>query len=119
MEKLIFVYNADSGKLKGLLGAVQKTFKPSDYSCKLCALTYGPLSEKKAWKNFRENLDMETEFFHKDEFEKAFASKFGYRYEYPIILLQTGKGLEIFMSREDLEETNSLKELIFEIEERL
>jgi len=119
LEKLIFVYNADSGKLNTLLDSLHKLVNPSTYSCKLCELTYGSFQEKKAWKDFRENLEVETEFLHKDEFQKLYASKFGHKFEFPIILAQTGKGLEVLMSKNEFSEINNLEVLIKKIESRM
>jgi len=119
LKKLIFVYNADSGKLNALMDSLQKVVNPSSYSCKLCELTHGAMEEKKAWKNFRENLDLETEFFHKNEFQKLFASKFGHKFEFPIILAQTDKGLEVFLSKNEFSEINDLEELIKIIKTRM
>lgn len=51
--KLIFVYNAESGKLNALLDIAHKVIKPETYQCFLCALTHDALSEKKAWSDFK------------------------------------------------------------------
>jgi hypothetical protein len=59
-EKLVFVYNAKSGKLHGLLDLLHKNISPRTYPCQLCAV----LPE---WKQFIESLGMPVEFFHKDE----------------------------------------------------
>lgn len=77
MKKLIFVYNADSGKLNALLDSLHKVVSPSTYSCKICELTHSTVGERKVWKEFREELDVEADFLHKDEFLKLYASKFG------------------------------------------
>ena len=119
MKKLIFVYNADSGKLNALMDSLQKVVNPSSYSCKLCELTFSAIGEKKAWRGFRQNLDLETDFLHKDEFLKAYASKFGHKFEFPIILAQTDKGLEVFLSNKEFEEINNLEVLIDKIRNRL
>lgn len=119
MEKLIFVYNADSGKLNALMDSLHKVVNPSTYSCKLCELTFGSFQEKKAWKDFRENLDVETEFLHKNEFQKMYASKFRHKFEFPVILAQTGKGLEVVMSKNEFSEINDLEILINKIESRM
>ncbi|MCH4824027.1 GTPase [Gramella lutea] len=119
MEKLIFIYNADSGKLNALMDSLHKAVNPSSYSCKLCELTYGALDEKKAWKDFRKDLEVETSFLHKDEFLKAYASKFGHKFEFPVILAQTNKGLEVFVSKTEFEEINNLNVLIDKIKNRL
>lgn len=115
MEKLIFVYNADSGKLKALMDSFHKAINPSAYPCKLCALTYGTIGEKKVWKRFREDLDVETDFLHKDEFQKQYASKFGHKFQFPVILAQTGNGLEVLISNTDFSEINNLEILINKI----
>ncbi len=119
MEKLIFVYNAESGKRNALMDSFHKAIKPSTYNCKLCSLTHGFFEEKRSWKKFRKNLDLETEFLHKDEFQKLYASKFGYKFEFPLILMQGNKGLEIFVSKDEFSEIESLQELIVLIEDRL
>lgn len=119
MEKLVFVYNADSGKLNALMDSLQKVVNPSAYSCKLCELTYGAFEEKKAWRTFRGELDVETEFLHKDEFRKEYASKFGHKFDFPIVLGQTGKGLEVIISNSEFEEINNLEVLIDKIKGRI
>jgi len=39
-DKLIFVYNADSGLLKGIKDLIHKNVSPDTYPCSLCAVTY-------------------------------------------------------------------------------
>lgn len=119
MKKLIFVYNADSGKLNALMDSLHKVVNPSSYSCKLCELTYGLVEEKKQWRKFCENLDVETDFLHKDEFLKIYASKFGHKFEFPVILAQTNKGLEVFLSKSEFDKINNLEVLIDKIKNRL
>ncbi|WP_299130856.1 GTPase [uncultured Winogradskyella sp.] len=69
---LIFVYNANSGKLNALFDAGHKLFSPSTYKCSLCALTYNTLTERTLWKEFRTKSKLTMEFYHKDEFETKF-----------------------------------------------
>lgn len=117
--KLLFVYNADSGKARGFLDAFQKLLKPSNYSCDLCKLTFGIFSEKKKWRNFRTSLNVETAFLHKDEFREQYASKFGYKFQYPIILLERSGELEVFISDAEISEMNSVEMLIEMMQKRL
>ena len=70
--ELLFVYNADSGILNLLKDAAHKLLKPSTYPCSLCALTYGAVSEKSAWRKFRNHDERNMRFLHKDEFETEF-----------------------------------------------
>lgn len=117
--KLIFVYNADSGKANAFLDTFHKLIKPSSYSCDLCKLTFGIFSEKKKWKDYQENLDTETVFLHKNEFRKQYASKFGYKFQYPIILLERSGELEVFISDAEISDLDSVEFLIELIEKRL
>ncbi|MFV8224894.1 GTPase [Christiangramia aquimixticola] len=119
MEKLIFVYNAQSGKLNALMDSMHKVLSPSTYDCKLCELTFGLLQENKTWREFRDSLDVDTEFLHRDEFQKTYASKFGHKFEYPIILGQTAKGLEVVVSKPELNKIQSTGELIEKLKNRI
>ena len=77
------------------------------------------MDEKQAWKVFKKKLDVETNFLHRDEFLKLYASKFGYKFEFPVVLAQTDMGLEVFISRNELQEINELEILIERIKSRL
>lgn len=105
-EKLVFVYNADSGAKNALLDSMHKVFSPSTYDCNLCDITFGVVRENRTWKRFREESAADMVFLHRDEFQKKYASKFGYKFTYPIVLVEADKGLEIFISTEEM---NGLK----------
>ena len=60
--KLIFVYNATSGKAGSLLASAHKFFSPNTYECDLCSLTFGVFSENKKWKTFRKSTNFEMVF---------------------------------------------------------
>jgi hypothetical protein len=77
---LLFIYNANSGKLNALFGVGHKLISPSTYKCNLCALTFDTFSENNIWKSFREESEIAMEFFHIDEFEKEFPEE---KFEYP------------------------------------
>ncbi|MCP5047279.1 MAG: GTPase [bacterium] len=109
--KLIFIYNADSGKLNALFDAAHKLIKPETYRCSLCALTHNAVSEKKAWKTFREKSGLELDFLHKDEFE----DKYNMSFEYPVILKDTGK-VEPLLNARDISAMPSVEERIKQIE---
>jgi len=116
---LLFVYNANSGAVNAVFDSMHKVLSPSTYDCKLCELTYGTFSEKKPWKEFRENTDIRMRFLHKDEFQKEFRSKWLPKYDFPIVLMSGNDGLEVFISTEDFEQLNSQQALIDLIQERL
>ena len=58
------------------------------------------------------------EFLHIDEFQKKYASKFGYKYTFPIVLWEDEGEMGIFISTEELDRVQNAEELIALIEER-
>ena len=92
VSKLIFVYNATSGKLNSLLDSAHKIASPGTYECRLCHLTFGVFKENELWARFRESLtntnsSLQLEFLHKDEFEKQYWSKWLHNSTLLIILV--------------------------------
>ncbi len=119
IQKLLFVYNADSGLGNGLLDAAHKVLSPHTYSCRLCELTYGTFLEKPEWKRFRKKCDVPMEFLHKDEFRKAYASKFMPALTFPIVLEITDQEMNIFLGTRELNALEDTEDLVREIEVRL
>ena len=117
-ESLIFIYNANSGKINALLDTAHKIFSPDTYECNLCALTFNSFSENKLWKSFRETSSIKMDFLHTDEFKKEYASKFGYKFTYPIVLLNNNEELEVFISTETINTVKTTKDLIKLIKSR-
>ena len=118
-QKIIFVYNAKSGTRNAILDSMQKVFSPSTYDCKLCEITFGIVSENSTWKKFRQNSDHKMTFLHKDEFAKKYASKFGYKFEFPIALIESEKGLEVLVSAKEMNSLKTPHALIRLIKERI
>ena len=111
--KLIFVYNANSGKLNTPFDIAHKLISPETYQCDLCSLTHGALSERKAWKDFRERTGLEMEFLHKDEFEKLYEESF----DYPVILKQSDS-IDLFLKADKISLVKSVDGLIELIEQQ-
>ena len=118
-QKLIFVYNANSGARNAILDSMHKVFSPSTYACSLCDITYGVVSENKVWRAFREQSKHQMEFLHKDEFTKAYASKFGHKFDFPIVLMEGEIGLEVLIRPLELNDLSGARDLIRLLEERL
>ena len=104
-NKLIFVYNADSGLLNALKDAVHKTVSPDTYECNLCAITYGSVSMKPEWRKFIRSLLVETEFLHRDEFLEVYGPGEG---DFPAIFRSDRK---LLISAEEINRCGSLEEL--------
>ena len=114
--KLIFVYNADSGLRNAIKDSAHKILSPKTYQCKLCELTYGPFKEKKKWKAFRKNSNVEMKFLHADEFELLYKSKFRPAFELPVVLLENQYDLEVLISSKTFESIETLETLMSKIE---
>lgn len=106
MDKIIFVYNADSGLFNSITDAAHKTLRPGTYACNLCRLTYGNLTMKKKWKEFIESLDLEAEFLHKDEFKNQFSDK---DIQLPAVLSEEG---EVLITAPEINDQDSLEDLM-------
>ena len=66
-SQLLFVYNANGGRLNGLLDTLHKTLSPGTYPCSLCALTYGAFTMRPEWHAFLQALPITPTFLHRDE----------------------------------------------------
>lgn len=107
--KLLFVYNAKSGKLNALADTAHKLFSPSTYQCNLCALTYDTFSENKIWKSFRSQINLSLEFYHTDQFEAAFPNV---NVIYPTILKLQNSQVTTVLNSDALNDILTVEELI-------
>lgn len=118
VQKLVFIYNADSGLRNVILDSAHKILSPDTYACSLCDITYGAFTENSVWKKFRKETNLDMEFLHKDEFSKAYASKFGHKFTFPIVLAESNSGLEVFIKTEELNDLENSEALIILVQER-
>jgi len=116
--KLIFVYNANSGKLNSYLDSIHKVMSPSTYDCNLCAITHGAIKENELWKAFRENSSHEMLFYHKDEFENAHQEVVDKNKGLPAIFTEKEGAFEAFISKKELDDLTSAEALIEAIMKR-
>lgn len=71
-DKLIFVYNANSGVINGLLDFAHKLISPQTYACSLCRVTYGNTGMKGQWREYVNSLPYQVEFLHRDELTQKY-----------------------------------------------
>jgi hypothetical protein len=72
MNKIIFVYNADSGLINAMKDWTHKIVSPETYACSLCALTYDNLGMRRPWREFVRELGYDVEFLHRDELDEQY-----------------------------------------------
>ncbi|MCC7442520.1 MAG: hypothetical protein IT285_12860 [Bdellovibrionales bacterium] len=114
--QLIFVYAADSGTLNALIDVAHKIVSPKTYACNLCGLTYGILSEKREWAEFRARVQEPMEFLHRDEFKLRFPRE---NPALPVVLRERAGRLETLATAEDINRCTDTSALIALIEGRL
>ena len=117
--QLFFVYNAKGGPGNSLRDILHKAIDPQTYECNLCALTHGIFSEKREWKRFTRSTEVALSFFHRDEFEKEYRSKWLPKFEYPVILSDQDGQLSVFASKDEIDSLQGTTQLIELIQERL
>lgn len=118
-NRIIFVYNANSRLGQGLLDSLHKIVSPTTYDCNLCALTHGNFGPKKEWKSFLENTTASLEFYHKDEYQKQFASKFAMPYALPFVIKVNGYNEEVICSATKINSFIKLSDFISYLKQHL
>lgn len=107
-KQLVFVYNADSGMFNTLTDIAHKVFSPQTYECNLCAISHSYLSERSEWKEFIQDLGVECEFLHRDEFLKKYSSS---EKNFPVIYELTNGELKLRLSAEQINSCKSMDDL--------
>ena len=114
-QKLIFVYNADSGIFNTVTDIAHKIFSPSTYACQLCAITHSAFSMREEWKTFLQSLQIEMEFLHKDEWEKNYQ---GRKDSLPAVFL-LNDAVKILIDSEEINQCKTIEQLKELIKDRL
>ena len=107
-KKLIFIYNADSGAASVVKDFWKKILRPSSYECNLCLQTFSLFNMKKSWKGFIQNLEIETEFLHRDEFEEKYEINDA---KYPSAYIQENGDFTLFITQDEMNAVKTIDEL--------
>ena len=86
VDRIILVYDADSGVAALLLDVCKKLFGRED--CALCALTYSPVGKRRAWSACAKGLGVAVEELHRDRLPADWGIARG---ELPCILGRAGE----------------------------
>ena len=115
-KKLVFIFNADIGIVNSVKDFFKKILKPRDYECNLCMISYGNFGIKKEWKTFIKELNIATEFLHRDEFVKKYNRE---EVEFPSAYLFNGSNLTPFISVDEMNSFQTLQELMGAVNKKL
>jgi hypothetical protein len=96
IERVILVYDGDSGVRALLLDVVKKAIGRED--CPLCEITYGPLGKRRAWSACASRLGVAVEELHRDQLPAAWEIA---RDDLPCILARAGdEAPSVLLTRE-------------------
>lgn len=107
-DKLIFIWNADSGIINTVKDFWHKALRPSTYQCNLCQTTFGTFGAKKEWKSFINDLGIDSEFLHKDEFLEKYDVKDA---KYPSAYILKNGNLMLLISQKEMDSVETLEEM--------
>ncbi len=115
-RNLIFIFNIDSGVLPKIKDYASHATATETDGCNLYSLTYSPIGMKKEWKRFIRDVGIPARILNRNEF----SSEFGPRaLTFPIVLVQSGSELRLFISAEEINRCASLSDLISLVQERV
>jgi hypothetical protein len=99
IDRLIFVFDADSGPLSAFLDSARKVLQIK--GCTLCAITHGLAGEKTEWTECKEALGVPVDYLHRDEVSPALLRVAGN--QLPQVIAQAGGELIPLLSPTVLE----------------
>jgi len=77
VDRLLFVYNADSGTLNAIIDSARKLL--SINGCPLCSLTHSLAGERSEWLSCKESIGVPVDYVHRDELSPALRGVVGDR----------------------------------------
>jgi hypothetical protein len=99
VDRVILVYNGDSGLAAMLLDALKKVAGRED--CALCEITYSPLGKRQEWAACERRLGVAVEELHRDRVPPAWGISPA---ELPCILGRAGDQRPfVLLSRDDIQ----------------
>jgi hypothetical protein len=97
-DRLILVYDADSGVGAMLLDVLKKAAGKED--CALCEITYSPVGKRGAWRQCERRLGVIVDELHRDQLPEAWGIA---RAQLPCILARAGTDLPFLaVTREEI-----------------
>ena len=108
-NKLIFVYNADSGVFNTIADIAHKITSPETYQCQLCALTHGYFTIRNQWDQYLKQASVDFRFFHRDEFQQKYGDL---GYALPAIFIEKDDAPQLLIDRDRIEQLQDVEELI-------
>ncbi|HEX9943971.1 MAG TPA: hypothetical protein VGG03_18315 [Thermoanaerobaculia bacterium] len=99
IERLIFVFSADSGSFNAFLDSAKKFLRIK--GCTLCTITHGLAGEKSEWRDCKEELGVPIDYVHRDEVSTDLQRVIGDHL--PCVVAQTGGDLVLLLGPDVLD----------------
>jgi hypothetical protein len=99
IDRLIFVFDADSGALNAFFDSARKTLNLG--GCALCSITHGIAGERSEWKDCRDEIGVPVDYVHRDEVDDDLRAASGG--ELPCVVADAGDELVRLIDRDVLE----------------
>lgn len=102
IDRLIFVYNAESGLLATIADSAKKLL--SINGCALCSLTHSLTGEKQEWNSCKESLGVPVDYVHRDELDARL--QIVVQHELPCVLAETDGELVMLLRSDVIKRCN-------------
>lgn len=117
MNRIVMIYNAESGWMNKFTDWSHKMFSPSSYECDLCSLSHGNFGMKKNWEEKQKSLPFPVSYYYKDSFVKEFPDF--KPQQFPLVLLQKNKKFEELLNSEKLSKIDTPQAFFNFLEQQL
>ena len=103
IDRLYFVYNADSGTLAAIVDSAKKLL--SINGCPLCSLTHSLAGERTEWVNCRETIGVPVDYVHRNELTSGMKGAVEGE-SLPCVLAKSGDRIVILLTADTIRRCN-------------
>ncbi len=116
-DRIILVYNEDSGLFNAVSGWAHKAFQPGSFQCALCRATFGLTGMLVPWRTFLERLPCQRRFLHRDQFRASYPALA--ETALPAILIEEAGHCETLIGADEIRSVGGVAGLISLMQARL
>jgi hypothetical protein len=109
-NKLLIVYNEDSGLFNAFSSSLHKALAPETYACQLCCLTYGLTHMVGEWKAYLQTLPFPVQALHRNEFRVNYPSL--KLLDLPVILFERDGLVEVVLTASEINLKTDITQLL-------
>ena len=116
-DRIILVYNEDSGLFNAVSGWAHKVFQPASFQCALCRATFSLAGMLVPWRTYLERLPCQRRFLHRDQFRVDYPALADLAL--PAILIERAGKCETLIGAEEIRLVGGVAGLIGLMQARL